>query len=77
MTDLHEKEMKTYNASLVNDQGCCFDSCTDTCIKRIKAWARGRGGEYRLVINPCFGDAMQFNVKNNRVYNNVVGYGYD
>ena len=43
--------MKNYKAELVNESGCVFDVWEDAgCLRSIKKWAKGRGGEYTLIV---------------------------
>ena len=65
-----------YYASLKNDDGLQFDSNYFNNIKKIKSWAKDRGGIYDLIIyyvdsNGVI-DMLQpygyYQVKNNRIY---------
>ena len=60
-------------AILINEQGCHFDKIELCSMRKIKAWARGRGSSsYTLDIDSVynvmngFDESVQFRVKNNR-----------
>lgn len=61
-------------ATLINDQGCHFDSIELNSMAKIKDWAKGRGGQYTLDVDSVynimngFDESLQFTVKNNRLY---------
>ena len=52
-------------ATLINAHGCHFDKIELSSIKKIKEWARGRGGAYLLDVD---NGLVQFKVKNSRFY---------
>ena len=61
-------------AILINDQGCYFDKIELSNMKKIKEWAKNRGGSYILDLDSVYNvmrgvdGAVQFKVKNNRFY---------
>jgi hypothetical protein len=62
-------------AILINEQGCHFDKIELSSIKKIKAWAKGRGSEaYILDIDNVynvmhgFDGSVRYLIKNNRFY---------
>ena len=61
-------------AILINDQGCHFDKIELSSMKKIKEWAKGRGGAYILDVDSVYNimngldESVQFSVKNNRFY---------
>jgi hypothetical protein len=61
-------------AILINAHGDHFDKIELSNMKKIKEWARGRGGAYILHVASVynvmngFDEAIQFTVKNNRFY---------
>ena len=59
-------------AILINDQGCHFDKIELNSIKKIKEWAKGRGGAYILDVDGL-DESVQFSVKNNRFYKITKG----
>ena len=59
-------------ATLINDQGCHFDKIELNSIKKIKEWAKGRGGAYILDVDGL-DESVQFSVKNNRFYKITKG----
>lgn len=59
--------MKTYNTSLINEQGCSFDTASFMSLKKLKEWAKGRGGCYSVFIN----GELKYRVRNNRLYNEL------
>lgn len=62
-----------YQAALANKDSN-FDTIESTSIKKIKEWAKGRGGEYTLDIDSVFNimngfdGSKTFKVKNDRFY---------
>ena len=61
-------------ATLINAQGCHFDRLESTSMKKIKDWAKGRGGCYTLAVDSVanirngIDQSIRFKVKNNRLY---------
>jgi hypothetical protein len=55
-----------YSANLINDSGCSFDNTVSNNLKNVKSWARGRGGNYKLVV--CTEASIDYyDVKNNKL----------
>ena len=61
-------------AVLVNEEGCVFDQIELKNLKKIKDWAKGRGGCYTLDVDSVYNimnsidESIQFKIKNNRFY---------
>ena len=61
-------------AILINDEGCHFDKIELHSMKKIKEWAKGRGGAYILDVDSVYNvmngidETVQFRIKNNRFY---------
>ena len=60
--------MKT--ATLINNQGCIFDTINSNSLSNIKKWAKNRGGIYYLDIKIVNSPDIwwQFVVENNKIY---------
>jgi hypothetical protein len=62
------------SATLINAQGCQFDTIEATNIQTIKKWSKGRGGCYTLIVDGVanirngIDQSIRFKVKNNRLY---------
>ena len=56
-----------YIAQLKNNQNCTFDTLQSRNLATIKAWARGRGGKYTLIITTNYTDELYYLVSNNRI----------
>lgn len=68
-----------YVAELINEAGCVFGEWYNASnIKAIKAWARGRGGDYTLEISVAIldeqgyaigdGNVRRYDVRGNRIF---------
>ena len=49
------KNQLKYKAELVNVEGCVFDVAESNSKARLKKWARGRSGSYRVVLSIMVG----------------------
>jgi hypothetical protein len=68
-----------YVAVLLNKQKACFDNGSFNNMKKLKAWARDRGGEYSLLVSNVK-DSVNFEerykIKHNKIHYESSGFQY-
>ena len=68
--------MRYFKAVLINKEGCAFDNASFLSFKKLKMWAKGRGGDYkcrvyvnddRVYVNDDINNSDLYSIKNDRM----------
>ena len=61
--------MRYFKAVLINKEGCAFDNASFLSFKKLKMWAKDRGGDYkcRVYVNDDIDNSDLYIIKNDRM----------